>query len=141
MQRHNSFRYDKVGAAAVPPPALTFLRTGPPGASPEVADLRLVAPAPPPPNPDLLVNAAPPVPAAKVEFVIAALLGRTGLTVGRPIPGTLIPQCLASTICRSCTSNVSDPRCLHNRRACRVTLSRKSSASCRTCSSASRSMT
>ena len=72
-------------------------------------------------------------PAADRAATEAPLMGRTA---GRPRPGTTIPKFLARTICRSPTSRVLDPRCRASLMAWWVTLSRKSSASWRTCSSA-----
>lgn len=63
-----------------------------------------------------------------------------GRTFGNPSPGTTMPKFLARTICMSRTSSIFDPLCWASRIACCVTLSKKSSASCRTCSSASGSM-
>lgn len=57
--------------------------------------------------------------------------------MGGPNPGMTIPHCLAKTHCTSCTSRAFDPRWLAIRKDCFVTLSKKSSAKWRSCSSAS----
>lgn len=70
----------------------------------------------------------------------AVLPGFKGRILGNPKPGTTMPQFFANTTCISCTSKVLEPRCCANRMDCRVTFSKKSSAICKTCSSASASI-
>jgi hypothetical protein len=85
-----------VADAAADPPVFDFF-VGPPS---EEDAFRFVPPVPPldaPPLPPLPVDtvaAAAPAPFGNAEDVI-------GLGVGKPNPGTTIPQLLASTNCRS----------------------------------------